>query len=450
MNITRENIDNTSAIVKVLVEKSDYEEAVNKQLKQYRQQAAIPGFRPGKAPAGLIKRKFGTAILVDEVNNILSNKLSQYFVQEKLSILGEPLPNNELQKPINWETDENFEFAFDIAFTPEVNLTIDQNDKINYYNIAVSEERIDEQVEYTARRLGQNVPDDEVRQDSTVRGDFIQVDENGNDVEDGIQTKNVAIAIDRMKDETTKQEFIGKKVGDIVVFDPVKTYENRHEVGHMLNISHEQADQLNSSFRFTINEILKFEKAELNEELFKEMYGENTDVKTIEDFRNRVKEEIASNLKNSSDNKFATDAREALLEKAGLELPEEFLKRWLIAVNKKLTVEQIEKEFPYFIDDLKWQIIRDIIARENNIEVTEEEINEYAKNIARAQYYNYGIFDIPEEQIESFARLILEKSNQKEQIYNGIFDDKVIKAVKEKVTIVEKEVTEEEFDKLMQ
>jgi len=449
MNVTRENIDNVNAVLKVSIEKADYEKNVNDQLKEYRQKAAIPGFRPGKVPAGLIKKRFGTAILVDEVNKLLSRKLSEYLVEEKLNILGEPLPNEEQQKAINWETDESFEFAFDIALAPEINISLDKDNKINYYNIAVSDEMVNEQVENAARQLGQNIPDEVVKEDSSVRGDFVEVDENGEEVAEGIQTKDVVIAIDLIKNEEIKKELVGKKKDDVVVFDPVKAYENRHEVGHMLNISHEQAHELNSSFKFTINEVLKFEKAELNEDFFKKIYGENTEVKTEDDFRNKIKEDLASNLKYSSDHKFAIDTRDVLVEKAAVELPEAFLKRWLIAVNKELTVEQIDNEFDYFISDLKWQLIKDSIIKENELQVTVEETEDFAKQMARAQYNQYGIFDIPDEQIESFSKIILEKPEEKERIYKKLFEDKVIEVVKDKVTLNESEISQEEFNELM-
>jgi trigger factor len=265
MNIVRENVDNVNAVLKVTVEKADYEKTVAGQLKEYRQKASIPGFRPGKVPASLIKRKFGTAVLVEEVNKLLSRNLSTYLIDEKVNILGEPLPNEELQKEINWNTDENFEFAFDIAVAPEINISIDEKNEFDYYTIAVTDEMVQKQIEIAEMQLGTNVPDDEVKDNSSVRGDFVQLDENGEEVEDGIQPKEVLIAIDRLKDEEIKTEFIGKKKDDVLIFDPVKAFENRHEVGHMLNISHEQADELNSNFKFTITEILKFEKAELNE-----------------------------------------------------------------------------------------------------------------------------------------------------------------------------------------
>ncbi len=449
MNISKENIDDVNAVIKVLIEKSDYEKEVAGKLKEYRQQASIPGFRPGKAPAGLIKKRYGTAVLVDEVNKILSKKLSQYLVEEKLNILGEPLPNEEQQKAIDWEKDENFEFVFDIALAPEINVSLDKRSKYNYYKIAVSDEMIDKQVENASMQLGQNVPTDVAVENSTVRGNFVQLDAEGNEVENGIKPENVAVAVDMIKDEEIKKSFIGCKKDDIIIFDPVKAFENRVEISHMLNISKEEAEALNSEFRFTVTEILQFEKAELNEELFKKLYGEETDIKTMDDFRAKVKDEIAAGLVQSSDYKFAIDARDTLVEKSKIKLPEAFLKRWLIAVNKELTVEQVESEFDAFIKDLEWQLIKDKIGEENDIKVTPEEANDFAKQMARAQYNQYGIYDIPDEQLDSFAKMLIEKPEDKERIYKKLFEDKVVSVVKEKVSVQEKEISQKEFDEMM-
>ncbi len=296
MNITRENIDAVNAILKVVIEKADYEKAVADQLKEYRQKAVVPGFRPGKVPDGLIRRKYRIPILVDEVNKLLSKNLSQYLVDEKLKILGEPLPNEEQQKTINWETNENFEFTFDIALSPEINISLDKENEFKFYKIAVSDEMIDKQVEMAQSQLGENVPDDEIKADSSVRGDFVQLNDSGEELEEGIRSNDVLIAIDLIKNDEIKNNFVGKKSGDVVIFDPVKAFENRHEIKHMLKIKQNEADALNGNFKFTINEVLKFEKAELNENLFKKLYGEETDVKTIADFRNRIKSEIEASL----------------------------------------------------------------------------------------------------------------------------------------------------------
>ena len=449
MNITRENIDAVNAILKVGIEKADYEKTVADQLKEYRQKAVIPGFRPGKVPDSLIKRKYRIPVLVEEVNKLLSKKLSEYLVEKKLNILGEPLPNEEQQKNISWETDENFEFVFDIALAPEIDITLDEKTEIKYYKIAVSEEMIDQQAEMAQSQLGQNVPDEEVKDNSSVRGNFVQLNEAGEEVENGIRPEEVLIAIDMIKDEEIKKSFVGKKKDDVVIFDPVKAYENKTEVAHMLKIKPEEAEELNGNFSYTITDILRFEKAELNEDLFKKLYGEETDVKTNEDFRNRIKTEIEANLIHSSNHKFGIDTHNKLVEENNIVLPEAFLKRWLIAVNKELTVEQIEKEFDAFIDDLKWQLIKDAIGKENEIGVSTEETQAFATQMARAQYNQYGIFDIPDEQLESFAKMILEKPEEAERINKKLYEDKVVEAVKEKITVQEAEVSQEEFNEMM-
>ena len=450
MKVTRENIDNVNAVINIAIEKADYEKQVEDVLKDYRQKASIPGFRPGKAPKGLIQKKYRVPVLVDEVNKLLSQNLSKFLVEEKLPILGEPLPNVEKQQPINWESDENFNFAFDIAIAPEVNISFGKEDSFKYYKIAVSDEMVSQQEEMAASQLGQNVPAEEVKDDSSVRGDFVQIDAEGNEVEGGIAPKGVLLAVDKIKNEDIKKAFVGSKKGDVLTFDPVKAFEDRHEVGHMLNIKHEEADTLDSEFKYTITEILQFEKAVLDEELFKKLYGEDTEVKTIEDFRNRIREELANNLVFSSEQKFAQDVHKALMEKTDIELPENFLKRWLLEVNKNMTAEQIEKDFDGFMKDLKWQLIKDSVAKEKEIKVTPEEANEFAKKMALAQYQQYGIYDVPEEQLESFAKMIIEKPEEEDRIYKKIQEDKVIHEIKQDVTIVEEEVSQEDFNKMME
>jgi trigger factor len=449
MNITRENIDAVNAILKIDIEKTDYEKKVADQLKEYRQKAVIPGFRPGKVPDSLIKRKYRIPVLVEEVNKLLAQKLSQYLVEEKLNILGEPLPNEDQQKDINWETDENFEFVFDIAMAPGIDITLDKETKIKYYNITVSEEMIDKQVETAQSQLGQNVPDDEIKDNSSVRGNFVQLNEAGEELENGIRPENVLIAIDMIKDDEIKNSFVGKKKDDVIIFDPVKAFENKTEIAHMLQIKAEEAEALSGNFSFTVTEILKFEKAELNEDLFRKLYGEETDVKTVEDLRNRIKTDLEANLIHSSNYRFGIDTHDALLEKYKVELPEAFLKRWLITVNKELTEEQIDNEFGAFIEDLKWQLIKETIGKENEIKVSTEETQAFAVQMARAQYNQYGIFDIPEEQLESFAKMILEKQEEVERINKKLFEDKVVEVVKEKVTVQETKISQDDFNELM-
>ncbi|MEE4287004.1 MAG: trigger factor family protein, partial [Mariniphaga sp.] len=292
MKVTRENIDNVNAVIKVLIEKTDYEKTVEETLKDYRQKASIPGFRPGKAPMGLIKRRFEKSVMVEEINKMLSQNLTRYLMDEKLQVLGEPLASTEHQKAIDWEKDEDFEFAFDVALAPKVEVSLSEEDKLNYFTIKVSDDMVNEQMEMIQSQMGENIDADEVAEKSLVRGDFVELDGEGNQKEDGIKADGVLLSVDLVKDEEIKKQFLGKQKGEVLTFDPVVAYGDRHEVGHLLKISHEQAHDLNSSFNFTITEILDYKKPELNEELYKKIYGEDTDVKTEEDLRNKLKEEI--------------------------------------------------------------------------------------------------------------------------------------------------------------
>jgi trigger factor len=448
MKVTRENIDNVNAVIKVLIEKPDYEKTVEENLKDYRQKASIPGFRPGKAPMGLIKRRFEKSVMVEEINKMLSQNLTRYLMEEKLQILGEPLSSTEHQKPIDWENDEDFEFAFDVALAPKVEVPLSEEDKLNYFTIKVTDDMIDQQIEMIQSQMGENIDADEVAEKSLVRGDFVELDEEGNEKEDGIKAEDVLLSVDLVKDEEIKKQFPGKQKGEVLTFDPVVAYGDRHEVGHLLKISHEQADELNSTFHFTITEILDYRKPELNEELYKKIYGEDTEIKTEEDLRNKLKEEIANSLLQSSDRRFAYDTRDTLVEKVNPELPEAFLKRWLKEANKDVTDEQIEKDFSGFLKDLRWQLIKEYLVKQNELKVEEEEVFGLAKQLAHAQYSQYGIYNAPEDQLESFAKMILEKPEEKERLHNKIMEDKVIDIVKGKVTLQTKEITREEFEEM--
>jgi len=448
MNITRENAGNVNAVIKVLIEKPDYEKTVEETLKEYRQKSSVPGFRPGKAPIGLIKKRFGKAVLAEEINKMLSQNLTRYLVEEKLQILGEPLASHEHQKNIDWDKDEDFEFAFDIALAPEIQLNLDENIRLNYYNIQVTDEMLDQQVEMIASQMGQQVDVDEVNEKTLVRGNFVELDEQGQEKEGGIRANDVLLSVELIKDEEIKNQFLGKRKDETFAFNPVTAYNDRHEVGHLLKISHEQAHELNSSFNFTVHEIKKFNKAELNEDLFKQIYGEDTDVKTEEDLRNKIKEDITINLKQASDRRFTTDVRDSLVEMVNPELPEEFLKRWLREMNQDVTDEQIDKDFDGFIKDLQWQLIKGFITKSNDLKVEDDEMFDFAKQLANAQYSQYGIYNAPEEQLESFAKMLLEKPEEKERFYNKLIEDKVVAVVKEKSAVEEKEVTHKEFEEL--
>lgn len=448
MKINRENTDNGTAIIKVLIEKNDYAKNVADKLRDYRQKVALPGFRPGKVPAGVIQKRFGKALLAEEVNQLLSQNLINYLRDEKINIIGDPLPNNELQQPIDFDKQEEFEFVFDIALTPEVKLTLDKSHSVDYYRIKVDEQLIDENIDQILNQYGTTQDVDVVSEESYMRVDFSELDAEGNVKEGGIVAENVLIAYDRVKDEEVQKQLIGKKPEESLVMDPVTAFGDRHEVGHMLNISHEVADELNSQFICTVKSIQNFVKGELNDELYKKLFGEETDVTTVEQFREKVAENISASLENSSKQQFEVDARKSLVAAVPMELPESFLKRWLKETNKELTDAKIEEDFEDFTEDLRWQLIKNNIINENKIEVSEEETLQMAKNIALSQFQQYGIYQVADEHLESYAHRIMEKEDDRERIVRRVFEIKVYDLVREKVQLNEKEVTTEEFKAL--
>ena len=449
MKITREESDKGYSVVRVVVEPADYEKTVAEKLREYRLKASLPGFRPGKVPASLINKRFARPVLAEEVNNLLSHNLSNYLQDEKISILGDPLPSLEHQKPIDWDTDNEFEFVFDIAVSPEVNVDLAQSGPFDYYKIVVDEKMVDENIESVLTNFGTNEEAEVVEANSSVRGDFVQLGDDGNPLEGGVTAEGVLIAVDLMKDEAVRNAITGKKSGDVVVFDPVAVFQDRHEVGHMLNISHEAADTLSGEFRFTLRAVLNFRKAELNEELYTKIYGPESGVITEEQFREKLAAEISGQLAQSSDQKFAFDARETLLDTVKFDLPEEFLKRWLKEVNKEMTEDQIEKDFDAFTRDLRWQLIRNSLIRQQELNVSEEEVSDLARQIAISQFRQYGLYDLPEEHLATYVKKILEKEEDREKIVRRLFDDKVFAMIREKAGITEKEISSDEFGALV-
>ncbi|MFA9391236.1 MAG: trigger factor [Prolixibacteraceae bacterium] len=450
MNITRENIDELNGLIRVSIEKADYASQVEDELNNYRKKVNMPGFRPGKVPAGLVKKMYGKAALVEEVNKLLTKELSKYLVAEKLNILGEPLPNEEKQKNIDWENDTDFEFLFDIGFAPEVKLSLTKKNKFTQYKIAVSDEMIDEQVKTYANRFGKSEPTNAVDATGTVRGNIVQLDAEGNVLENGASVEMALISIDVIKDEEIKQNFVGKIVEDEVIFDIKKAYPNNTEIGYLLNIEREAAEAIQGDFKITIKEINTFVEAEQNEALYKQIYGDDTEINDEAAFRNKITTEILEAYLPSADYKFANDTRDLLVEKTELDFPVDFLKRWLKATNKELTPEQIDADFDLFVTDLKWQVIKEEIIKENDLKVEEAEVLELAAEVAAAQFRQYGMFNVPAEHLDGFVQQMMSKEEDRNRLYGKKMEDKIMEAIKSKVTVVDKELSKADFDLLFE
>ncbi|MUP37898.1 trigger factor [Labilibaculum euxinus] len=449
MNITKTNIDDLNAVIKLQIVQEDYETRVNNVLKDYRKKANINGFRAGKVPMGVIKKMYGTPVLADEINKILSEELMKYIRENDLNIMGEPLPNETEQKEINWEKDTEFEFSFDIALTPEYTLNLSKKDKIDFFKIIVDEKMIQSGVDMHSRRFGSNNAAEVVEEKELLKGNYAQVDADGKLIEEGIVSENVAMSLEYMKDEDAKKKFIGAKKDDVVVFNPAKAFENKSDIASMLNISKEEAETLDSDFQFTITEITKFVNAELNQELFDKVFGEGT-VSSEEEFKNKIKEDIEKQLVNDSDYKFLIDAKAKLVKKAKIELPEVFLKRWIVSTNKDMTAEQVDTDFANYADEFKWQLIKNRLIQENDLKVSQEEVMEFAKKQALMQFQQYGMMDVPEEYLNNYAQQMMQNQDEQRKIYERKADDKVVEYIKGTVKLDEKEISTEDFNKLFE
>ncbi len=451
MNIARKDIDATSAIITMQVVKADYQEAVEKALRQYRQRANIPGFRPGNVPMGMIKKMYGKAAMADEINNLISDKLLNYIQENDIKILGEPLPNKTEQKEINFDKDEDFEFKFDIAIAPENKLEL--NDKISapYYEIEASEEMINNSVKSFQDRFGSYEEASEVVESDVVKGEIVEMRTKTKEKEDGIKAEEAVLCPKYMKDADQKALFVGAKVGSSVSFNPKKAFENEGEIASLLKIKKEDAANVDADFKFTIKSITRFKQAELNQELFDKALGENV-VKSEAEFKSRITEDLKKSLSMDSDYKLLLDSQKILAEAAygNTAFPDEFLKRWVSETNKKISAEDLEAQYPMMLDDLKWQLTKNKIATDNQIKIEKEDMKDFAKKTAQAQFAQYGMATVPEDMLNNYADEMLKKKESAQQIMERVLEEKVMKVIKDKIKLDVKKVTIEEFNKLFE
>ena len=460
MNIIRENIDDLNAVLKITLEPSDYLPKIENTLAEYRKRVKLDGFRPGKVPAGLVKKIYGKAIQVDEVQNMLAETLNNYLKENSIRILGEPMANVNTPS-IDWETQEVFEFHFDIGISPAVELNITAKDKLTEYRIAITEEMIDSQVDDYSRRFGTFEPSESVSEEDVVKGDLCQVeeepqepapeegDDTGHEHHHGVHSHGTLLYVKNIEDAKIRKKFLGAKVGDRLVFNLNKAFPNETDRSNLLKVTREELSAIDSDFEFTIQEVSRFSPAGIDQSLFDKTYGEGA-VDSVEAFRARVKEDLERRHGRESRYRFHLDAKSALLNITDLPLPEEFLKRWMLSSSKddKLTPEQLEKEFPAFAQDLRWRMIKNHVITESQLEATEEEIREQAVWTAQSRYFQYGVYDAAPEQLFRFADYLLKNEEEKERIADVILENKVVDQVKTMFKVVEKEVSLEEFNKL--
>lgn len=451
MNVSQTNIDKVNATITVSVDKVDYQEKVEKTLKDFRKRANIPGFRPGNVPLGMIKKMYGKSILADEINKLVGEALYKYIQENQLNILGEPLPNTE-QQTIDFAKEENFSFVFDIALAPEVSLAFGKEDKITYYTIDVNDELVERQIQSYKQNYGKyETLENEAAKDTDLLKGVICELEGESPKENGIHVESGVLMPSYMKDKEEQAKFIGAKVGDKIIFNPGKAYEgNEAEIASFLQIEKDKISSLSPEFSFEIKEVTRYQEAELNQELFNKVFGEGS-VSSEAEFKDKVKTLIQTQFAPDSDYKFLLDARSLLEHKVGkLELPEAFLKRWLLTSNKDKTQEIVDQEYPSIEKDLTFHLIKEQIIKANNLKVEEADIQEIAKQAARAQFAQYGMMSLPDQMLENYAQELLKNKESARNLADKAMETKIVEVLKKDLQVEEKTVSLEEFKQLFE
>ena len=449
MNIVRKDLDSTNATITLSIVKADYAEKVDKQLRDYRKKANIPGFRPGNVPLGLVQKMYGKAVLAEEINTLVSDGLYDYIKDNKIDTLGDPLPNETEQKEIDFNTQEDFEFVFDVAIAPEFEVALTKKDKVKYYNIEISNEMIDNQVKSYTGRYGKYMQEEIAEPKDMLKGELLEM-KDGKVNEEGVKAEDAVLTYAYMKDDAQKALFEKAKKGDVIVFNPKKAFENETEISSLLKISKDEAKNIDADFQYTIQSITRYTESEINQELFDKVYGEGV-VTSEEVFRAKIKENIQESLVTDSDYKFGIDAREVLVGKYDdLQFPDAFLKRWLMMKNENITEEQLEKDYPLMIADLKWQLIKGKIGQANDVKVENSDVEEQAKKIAKAQFAQYGMIGLDDSMIENYAKDMIKNEETVRNIINKVIEDKTFAIIKDAVKLDEKKISIEDFNKLFE
>ena len=450
MKISFENPDKINGLMTLTVEVDDYKEKVEKTLKDYRKKANVPGFRPGNVPMNIIKRQYGTAVKVDVVNKIIGEEMYKYLRENNVKMLGEPLPS-EKQVPQDLEKEGNYEFIFDIAVAPEFTISLSNKDKVDYFDIQPDDKLIDQQVEMFASRNGHydkaEVYDPEQR--DMLKGDLRQLDDEGNTLEGGITVADAVLMPQYIKEEAQKALFDGAKLGDTITFNPKKAYpESDTEVAALLKLKKEEVADINADFSFQVTEISRFVKSALDQDLFDSVFGEGN-VKTEEEFRARIADGLKAQLAGESDYRFLLDVRKYAENKVGeITFPEDILKRVMKAGNKDKDADYVDKHFDASIRELKWHLIKEQLVAANDVKIEDTDVKAVAKEMARAQFAQYGMNNVPDEYLDGYADDMLKQKENVDSLVDRAIDRKLIDVLKNVVKLNVKTVTLDEFNKI--
>ncbi len=450
MNITFENPDKVSGVLTFVIEEADYQEDVNAQLKKYRKQANIPGFRPGQAPMGMIKRQVGAQVKVDVINKLVGEKLYDYVKENKINMLGEPMPHLG-EEPVDLDAPAPYTLKFDIAVAPEFKVELSKDDKIAYYNIAVDDKLVDQQIEAFASRAGSYQKVDEYQDNDMLKGDLRELNEDGSTKEGGITVSEASMLPSYITVEEQKALFNGAKVGDIITFNPKKAYPTSNvEISSLLKISKEEAENVTADFSFQVTEISRYTKHAIDKELFDMVYGDGN-VKDEADFRAKVVAGIQDQMNQNADFRLLQDVRTYVESKIGeVKYADELMKRIMLANNKDKGAEYVDKNYEASIKELTWSLAKNQIVEALGIKIEDADVKAAAIDMTRMQFAQYGMNSVPEEYLTQYAEEMLKKPEQVDTFINIAVDRKLMVALKDVVTLETKEISFEDFQKLDQ
>lgn len=451
MNVSLTNVDSVNAILQISVAKADYQEKLDNALKTFRKKANIPGFRPGTVPVGMVKKMYGKSILAEEINKMVGESLYNYIQENKLNVLGEPLPNEEKQQAIDFTTEGDYEFYFDIALAPELKLSLTKKDKVKYYKIDVDQELVDKQIEsYKANYGKYDKIEEDAKETDLIRGVISEL-ENGKIKEGGINVEAGIVMPSYIKDKEEQAKFVGAKAGQVITFNPGKAYEgNETEIASLLHIEKDAVDAIAPEFKFEVTEITRYKEADLDQDLFDKVFGAGN-VKDASEFTEKVKETIQDQFAPDSDYKFLLDAKELLEKKVGdVQFPDAFLKRWLLASGEERTAESIEEDYPKIIADLKFHLIKEQIAKDKDLTIENEDMKIIAMQAAKAQFAQYGMMNLPDEMVENYANDMLKNKDNARNLLDRAMENKIIDSLKTTLGVEEKSISLDEFRKFFE
>lgn len=444
MNITQEKIDNLNTVVKVSIKPEDYRDRVEKAIKVQAKKAKLPGFRPGMVPSAHIKKMYGKGILVDEINNLLNDSLTNYITESKLDVLGQPLPKVDESKEFNWDYNDDFEFDYEIGLAPEFELDFSSADKLVYYNIQADEETLQSRIKNLRKSYGKMSNPEVSSDDDVLYAQLTQLSPDGSVFEDGISS-TASVRLDQIKDEEIRKSLTGLKKDDVVELDVQKAFDgDAFQISKLLNISEEDARELKSKFSLTVKNVNRLEEADLDQEFFDKLFGAGV-VTSEEEFVEKIRAEIESMMAQNADQKLHNDIVKFGLEKFQLELPDDFLKRWLKATNQNLTDDELEKGYDDFARNLRWTLIENKVITANSLEIKYEDVFETAKQRLDAQFKMYSPQALPEDQLAQYTVQFLQNKENANKIFEEVKTAKVLDFLKTVVTLDKQDIEYSKF-----